>query len=863
MSPPSPIERPATPRLAPERSAAGSIGASTVMRTSETHVETTRPSGVWSAAAMHGAMARWAAAGAARAESWLCQTAPTPLRRWAAFGLAVSATAIFQLGLRASSVPIRALALRVDPNRFGTWLRHAYVLRLLGRRAEGLDCMLRAERVLIGRDAGDAMGVHRLDGDDPAKIRRQRATEWARLSRSWVSYSNRGAAERAQARAVALAPERPGLWSGYAHVLWQRGDADGMVAAHRRALSANEDDAGAREALARSLSMLGHEASAAEMDRRFAPVAAVERERLARPPLILSADLAAAQNLPEPSAEEPPIVLDLTDLLHFVSSRRFVSGIQRVQAELALTLLRRSGPRRVYPALYDAKLGRWRLASPDAMVALILGLRKRSFFGRRKLDRLIAAARAGNSADFARLDGPVLFTPGATWADWRYLLSVREAKRRQGLRFVPFVHDCIPLILPETCSADVPTAYSRWLAGVSQLADAFVVNSKRTGADLRAMLALAVDEAPRVGVMPLDGRTAFARRPSRPNLGAATFDALKRRGFAICVGSIEPRKNHLLLFKAWRALVAQHGERAPMLVVVGRNGWREDDALAYLDSETRLASSVLVLPDVADAELAWFYERAKFSVCVSAYEGWGMPVTESLNAGLPVLAAHNSALIEAGGLAAEFFNSGDLSDLTRKIERLSFDAAALTAAKRRADAAPLREWKDLATDAMRVLNRVARSPLDPRTLAPALTPGRRYNFATRAFGADLVAQEAALHGQAWLGRDHGGVWSATGAPARLGLRVQGDAPISAVSLELIAPDRPVRLTATTRADGAEERRAIAELEPNASVEMSIPLDLAAADGERFIEIALETQDIDADAEIAARGVGVAAVTLVA
>ena len=798
---------------------------------------------------------------------------PRRLRKWGAGALAVSATAMFQIGWRSWATQVRAGALRADPTRFGTWLRHAYALRLLGRRADGVLCVAHAERLLELRD-GEIEGLE-------TAARHRRAVKWARLARSWVAYSNREAAERAQSRAVEIAPERPGLWMQLANFLQCRGDYDGVLSALRRACDcAPGPGVGAEEALARAHMTLGREATALDIAPKMRPVTAIEQDLRAAPapklspppPLRAHQESPPAKEAQSPLDQDAPVVLDLTDLLNFVSRCRFVSGIQRVQAELALALLQRRGRHRVYPAIYDSKHGRWKLADPDAVIALIRGVRRRSIFGKRRIDQLIAAVGRARGADFARLERPVLFTPGATWSDWRYLLSVRAAKRRQGMRFVPFVHDCIPLILPETCSAEVPPAYSRWLAGVSELADAYVVNSKRTGDDLRSMLALAVDRDARIEVAQLNGRTSLSRRPKKPRLDRQMFDSLSRRGFVICVGSLEPRKNHLLLFKAWRMLVERHGGRAPVLVVVGRNGWREEDALAYLDAHRNLRESVYMLPDVDDAELAWLYRRARFSVCASLYEGWGMPISESLDAGLPVLAARNSALTEAGGYAASYFTSGDVEDLVSKVEALSFDPAALETARRLAAQAPLRDWGEVAADAMRMLNRVARSPFDSRRLAPMLAPGRRYDFTDRAYGPDLVAQEASLHGQAWLGRDLEGLWTATGAPARLCLRVDGRKRAKGVTLDLIGPeDRPVTLTATlSAADKADapEARAILTLSPCEMMSVTLPLE-AFPPGARdwLFEISLSTADHAAcdegqDSETGRRGVAVSAVKVV-
>ena len=795
---------------------------------------------------------------------------PGKWRKWNAGALSVSATVMFHIGWRSWGRQARDAALRADPTRFGTWLRQARAMRLLGRRAEGLVCLVNAERLL---ELGDG-DVERLQDE----TRRRRAAKWSRLARSWVTYSNREAAERAQNRAVEIAPERPGLWMLLANFRQHKGDYDGVLSAHRKACEAAPNAAGAEESLARAYMMLGREATAFDIAPKLRPSTAIEHDVSSAPPkLPPTPPLRAHQESPpakeaqSPLDQDAPVVLDLTDLLNFVSRLRFVSGIQRVQAELALALLQRRGRHRVYPAIYDSRHGRWKLADPDAVIALIRGVRRRSIYGKRHIDKLIAAVRRARGVDFARLERPVLFTPGATWSDWRYLLSVRAAKRRQGMRFVPFVHDCIPLILPETCSADVPPAYSRWLAGVSELADAYVVNSERTGADLRAMLALAVDRDAKIGVAQLNGRTSLCRRPTKPRLDAPVFDNLSRRGFVICVGSLEPRKNHLLLFKAWRMLVERHGDRAPALVVVGRNGWREEDAFAYLDANRSLRDVVYLLPDVDDAELAWLYRRARFSICASLYEGWGMPISESLDAGLPVLAARNSALTEAGGYAATYFTSGDAEDLVSKVEAWAFDDAALAAARRLAEEAPLRAWTEVAEDAMRMLNRVARSPFDSRRLAPLLTPGRRYDFTDRAYGPDLVAQEASLHGQAWLGRDLEGLWTATGAPARLCMRVDGRKQAKGVTLELSGPeDRPVTLTATLsaadKADAPEECVTL-QLSPCEMASITLPLE-AFPPGlcDWLFEISLTVEDHDASEEtgreVGRRGVAVSGVRVI-
>ena len=70
-----------------------------------------------------------------------------------------------------------------------------------------------------------------------------------------------------------------------------------------------------------------------------------------------------------------------------------------------------------------------------------------------------------------------------------------------------------------------------------------------------------------LGTTPLQQPTTFAT-PDRP-----TF---------LVVGTIEGRKNHLLLLQIWTRLVQQLGERAPRLLVIGQRGWEAEQALDML-----------------------------------------------------------------------------------------------------------------------------------------------------------------------------------------------------------------------------------------------------------------------------------------
>ena len=113
------------------------------------------------------------------------------------------------------------------------------------------------------------------------------------------------------------------------------------------------------------------------------------------------------------------------------------------------------------------------------------------------------------------------------------------------------------------------------------------------------------------------------------------------------VGALEPRKNVAAIVEAWRLLPAG-GSR---LVLAGRP--RPDFALP------RPAPGLEILTDVPDGQLAALYSNAAAVLCLSSYEGFGLPVLEAMRCGAPVIASNDPAIRETAGGAACIADSRD------------------------------------------------------------------------------------------------------------------------------------------------------------------------------------------------------------
>jgi glycosyltransferase involved in cell wall biosynthesis len=228
--------------------------------------------------------------------------------------------------------------------------------------------------------------------------------------------------------------------------------------------------------------------------------------------------------------------------------------------------------------------------------------------------------------------------------------KVQRILAREQARFLCMVHDLIPIEFPEYARPGGAALHQRRIETVAATADAVIVNSSATGRSLQPWL------------------DRGARRPSVDValLGTEVLPAgelplqAEQRPYFVCLGTIEPRKNHLLLLHIWRHFFDNLPEEAiPRLVVVGRRGWENEQIIDMLERCPALVGHVEELSGCSDAHLAGLLRGARALLMPSFAEGYGMPVAEALSVGTPVVCSDIAALREVGGTAPDYFDPLD------------------------------------------------------------------------------------------------------------------------------------------------------------------------------------------------------------
>lgn len=248
--------------------------------------------------------------------------------------------------------------------------------------------------------------------------------------------------------------------------------------------------------------------------------------------------------------------------------------------------------------------------------------------------------------------GDILFITWGEWWEEKFLARLERAIA-DGVRVVPLIHDVLPFTrAPQFSghSTDCLEAYCRRVVPYSAMV---ICVSKATRDDLRSYLDQQGLPVPTFGVFRL-GEDFTSPAPRRPESENFVRSGLTGADYMLTVGTIEARKNHTLLYYVHK-LAKQRGVKLPPSVVVGRRGWKTEQIYDFITEDPEVREQFVFLHDADDAELSWLYENALFTVIPSMYEGWGMPIAESVAKGVPCACANTTSMVEiAEGFVQHF-----------------------------------------------------------------------------------------------------------------------------------------------------------------------------------------------------------------
>ncbi len=257
---------------------------------------------------------------------------------------------------------------------------------------------------------------------------------------------------------------------------------------------------------------------------------------------------------------------------------------------------------------------------------------------------------------------------------WTYPLPLRVPRTPN----LYTIHDLVPLRLPYT-TLDNKRRYYRLVKKLARTADHIVTVSENSRADIISILGAdpervtntyqAVQVPRKYADKPID----VVQREIEGTFGLAFRD------YFLFWGAIEPKKNIGRIIEGYLASRV----KAP-LVIVGAQAWKSENELRLLyddnirillrvGDETRVKKQVIQLSYVPYPLLVSLIRGAKATVFPSLYEGFGLPVLESMLLGTPVISATTSSIPEVAGEAALLVDPYDAGQICEAIRAVDAD----------------------------------------------------------------------------------------------------------------------------------------------------------------------------------------------
>jgi len=239
---------------------------------------------------------------------------------------------------------------------------------------------------------------------------------------------------------------------------------------------------------------------------------------------------------------------------------------------------------------------------------------------------------------------------GVVSADWLCLPS------RRG-KSIAIVADATPLTNPQWQRKENIDLFARRLASIKRNADLVVAISESTRNDLINTVKL---DAERIMVAYPGVSKIFLKKQTAKDISRVKKKYRLPAEFLLFVGTQEPRKNLKNIFSAWSALDKSE-KKGTHLILAGQKGW---------ERSLTAPAQVRKFGFVADADLPAIYTLARGLIYPSLKEGFGFPILEAFQMGVPVLTSDRSSMKEIAGDAAILVNPDSVDDLKHGLVRL-------------------------------------------------------------------------------------------------------------------------------------------------------------------------------------------------
>lgn len=246
--------------------------------------------------------------------------------------------------------------------------------------------------------------------------------------------------------------------------------------------------------------------------------------------------------------------------------------------------------------------------------------------------------------------------------------SQLHAWRLAGVRVNYVVYDIIPLTHPDKVVSALTPAFETWMQGLYREADRLLCISQAVAQDVRQWFSQHTMEGalPEITHFHLGAQLPIAQDALGHASDHPWMEKLQDQPSFLMVGTVEPRKGYAQAVDAmellWKSNSPAH------LVVVGKRGWMVEQLCQRLEKHPERGHRLHWLEQADDATLQKLYRTCSALLAASEAEGFGLPLVEAAQQGLPIIARDISVFQEISQGHAFYFRGSEAADLAEALQ---------------------------------------------------------------------------------------------------------------------------------------------------------------------------------------------------
>lgn len=381
------------------------------------------------------------------------------------------------------------------------------------------------------------------------------------------------------------------------------------------------------------------------------------------------------------------IYIDVTSLTEV----GFTTGIQRVVRSVLLELEKKISDQLILLA-YSSKNG------------CFVKVDQKRFFdfysGKTNKKKHMLTTKKLNVEDIKSND--IFFELDSVWNSTYKRSVLYPVLKQNGVKIVAYIYDIIPITNPEFCYEETVFHFMNYIGAVFQYADVMIASAQSTLNEVyKLMDKLGLKHIP--GNYSWLGSDFCKKNEFHTNIIPEKVKRAADSKYILCVGTIEPRKNHKFLLDAFEQVLF---EKNINLIFAGKIGWNVEELAQRIQKSNYNNKQLFHFTGLEDAAIEYLYQNAMFLAFPTYNEGFGLPIVEALQRGTPVIASDIPVLREVGKDYCDYFEINNIKSFCDIVSMYLEDNEQYLGLKEKIKSYKFFTWEETAVRIIRALETI-------------------------------------------------------------------------------------------------------------------------------------------------------------